>query len=329
MPNINCLQCGEEKHYKPSEVSARRFCSRRCGYDWKLSQRKTIHCSWCHRVKQLKASEAKRIRFCSTTCWQKWRRKQCERSCRICGKTFLPSGSVFKGRTQTCSRKCGYILERRRSSVNCLHCGNTFDVQRCYSFGARKRKYCSWLCYRSSHPVYKETVKCCRCRKKFLKRIVKTRIRRFSFCSQACRDKGIPRHIHPLFRGNRKQDRGEGWRRTRRKILIRDNRKCCICSKNVHGHDACVDHIVPYILAQIRRDKINDGMNLLLMCRACHSRKTTICEPHIIRGDLSGFVLACMFTGISRDAVVLALNNFFGTSSGIVSIKLNKSGPNK
>jgi len=85
--------------------------------------------------------------------WQKYRRKYCsptcahaatkitkdtrkEKSCKLCGKKYLPTNWNQK----YCSRECLYKARTKKKLINCKYCGNSFYRQR------RNSKFCSSVC---------------------------------------------------------------------------------------------------------------------------------------------------------------------------------------
>jgi len=101
-----CLNCGKEEYLPPYRLETYKFCSRKCGYEYKLKNERV------------------------------------ELDCQVCKTKF----SVISHRQKTakyCSKKCytQAMIGRGNTSYKCLHCSKVFLGSQ-----SHKRKYCSRAC---------------------------------------------------------------------------------------------------------------------------------------------------------------------------------------
>jgi hypothetical protein len=191
----------------------------------------------------------------------------------------------------------------------CKNCGK--DV-RLYPSSISK-KYCSMKCYIAKKKRPKAG-KCDNCGKEFNRdQWAKTRRRKHEFCSRDCQYAYMRGAKHPLWRGNRRHDRGPTWKANQDLARKRDGNACqsLSCRQLSHRKEkASVDHIVPYRLAV--KYGAQDGIdpnhqdNLICLCRGCHARKTQS-ESRLLRGDMIGF-RSDMQTLIPSDRLEAALS---------------------
>lgn len=230
-------------------------------------------------------------KFCSFVCRNaslsarqelsgKWPRKQCP----ICGDSFRPYGN-----SNTCSMRCklkkGVIGKTRL----CVSCGSSFVAV----YPTSMQKYCSRLCASRGKNKSPYEFDCAGCGKHVSMRSIGTRKR--TYCTRECQRKHMVGPNNPLWRGNRRHDRGPTWKAQSRTARERD--QYCIapgCGKNESelGQKLSVDHIVPFRLtvqygAENGVDP-NHLDNLACLCRSHHQMKT-MAERKLLRGDIVGF----------------------------------------
>jgi len=72
----------------------------------------------------------------------------------------------------------------------------------------------------------------------------------------------IRRKYNLYYHGRRKY--GDRWPEIRKKVLIRDGKKCRICNvtKRLHIH-----HIIPFKISHS-----NEDLNLVTLCKSCHPK---------------------------------------------------------
>jgi endogenous inhibitor of DNA gyrase (YacG/DUF329 family) len=162
-----------------------------------------INCSLCGKEFSRSLSEYRRgsdSRFCCIVCRNRslaLDKLNKRIPCPICGKPFY-AGS--RNQKKTCSIGCKLEKGRLGKTRNCAYCGDEFITKNPGS----KAKFCSIKCVGLSH-IRVTPHKCEHCGIEFLPDTT-TRIRRF--CSSECRKSYMKGSNHPLWRGNRKHERG-------------------------------------------------------------------------------------------------------------------------
>jgi hypothetical protein len=145
----NCLICGEEFEYYPSEKDGK-YCSRDC-YKKSRGILLSVKCEYCGKVFERKASAMKDHVFCSNECRaMKWNNK-IKITCKVCGKEFYWRASRLKYyRTECCSLECRGVAKRDRVIRICKGCGKEFEIRKSHivhSDGKQRSLYCSKECY--------------------------------------------------------------------------------------------------------------------------------------------------------------------------------------
>lgn len=234
----------------------------------------------------------KKIKFCSPRCFYSWRiANRRIKSCTVCGKSFSAWG-------RTCSRECGGIFRRKRTQRPCRVCGKEFEYHT--SRGIRVA-YCSRECY-AKRVTTKIELKCANCNMKFSRTPAFIKRRRTHFCTTECRILFYKKQRHPLWRGGETSDRGSEWYLLCRRIRKRDEYKCQGCGMAQRkGDKLSIDHIIPFRLVME-----NAEVNLVSLCRSCHSKKTQA-ERLFLRGDVLGFIQRLRCNGWNMDRVGTAI----------------------
>jgi len=205
--------------------------------------------------------------FCNSACFYKW----------------------VKGRQMA---KCRQLRLRLSSKLyyKCPHCGADTSAR-----PYQRNKYCSKKCFLAQVKIDAAIERTCTgCGKKWTERKSRRkRIGKRMFCSRACHVAFSVGKNNPLWRGNRRHERGPTWKTQAALARERDGHRCAKCATpSRRGQLVSVDHIVPYRLAVLYAAPLgldpNDLGNLVSLCRLCHSRKTHI-EARILCGDLLGF----------------------------------------
>lgn len=114
------------------------------------------------------------------------------------------------------------------------------------------------------------------------------------FCTRKCFHEFTRGKDHPLWRGNRRHERGSTWKTNAGVVRARG---CvaigCAVNTDIAGQKLSVDHIIPFRLAVIycQTDGIdpNDVRNLTTLCRSCHTKKTRA-ERFLLAGNLDSFL---------------------------------------
>jgi predicted nucleic acid-binding Zn ribbon protein len=128
MEKGNCLNCGKEILYFPS--NPRKFCSRKCKYEWKHRISLEIKkCPVCGRNFVRKRSLKQK--YCSIECRGKARRIY--KKCLNCGKFFWAKRKDAK----FCSYDCS-VTFRRAHMRKCIVCGKPIK--------SKNKKFCSYIC---------------------------------------------------------------------------------------------------------------------------------------------------------------------------------------
>jgi len=237
-------------------------------------------CLTCGKEATRFVREISRIsgRYCSSTCWYASRDKSRNRKCSYCGKVFANRNAL-----KYCSPECLRKKSLERRTRRCPVCQGSFKVQRL------AQKYCSTRCAAADSPAVERTpFTCLSCGKegsfiKYTKRSCRM------YCNQECQRKHMVGVNSPMYRGNRRQDRGPTWKHASAEARITDG-NACVCCGAATEPKISVDHIVPYRIATFYREADpNSQINLACLCRSCHSKKTST-EPALLKGDVMGFI---------------------------------------
>lgn len=255
------------------------------------------HCGkeWTVRPSILRRGEGK---YCSPACWYASGTKHKNRKCRGCGAKFENrQANIY------CSEACFRDFSRRRRTRACVVCGSSFEVFAPH----RNTKTCSKKCKFDLHRQAPIPFKCRNCGAE--KQHVSMGGRKRIYCSKECQTAFMVGVNSPLYRGNRRHDRGPTWGKQSRLARKRDGNTCQGCgatSKEL----ASVDHIVPFRLAVLygQTDGIDPNHldNLLCLCRSCHGKKTQA-EARLLAGDVMGFRMAINAI-LPMDKVEIALS---------------------
>lgn len=241
-----------------------------------------VTCKRCGNTNSVNFFRQNREKFCSSKCWYEWRKENRVKSlCRHCRMPFVHVG----GRGIFCSNRCR--IDHSRKDVTCSECSKTFTTKK-----SSGRKFCSFKC---AAIVSRENIpdqSCKNCGKIFRPF---TKAREMLFCCHACAHSFNRGKNNALYRGNRLHDRGPDWQEKARETRLRDNNICQGCRRRPNQR-ASVDHIVPYRLARdickvLVMFNPNDLINLICLCRSCHSKKTAA-EMKLLRGNIVGFISA-------------------------------------
>jgi hypothetical protein len=176
------------------------------------------------------------------------------------------------------------IPGKGKAIKTCAYCSRQYKT-----FPSHKSIFCSLKCSNASRAKLKPQP-CEYCGKDF----IPENSRKHRFCSRICRDNYTKGINHPLWRGNRRHERGATWKANRK--IARERDVLCVgcgASSEDAGQKLSVDHIIPFrftaIYAQTDNLDPNDLLNLVTLCRACHAKKTQA-ERILLRGDLEGFL---------------------------------------
>jgi hypothetical protein len=247
-----------------------------------------LKCSFCGKDFDRILSEYKRgsgLRFCSIVCRNRslaLAQLGNRISCPICG-TLLNPGS--RNQNKTCSIECKLEKGRRAKCRVCDYCNKEFMT----IMPGSNVRFCSRECVARSNISIKPQ-QCEQCYALFSP---PTTTRKHRFCSRKCQMINMRGNRHPLWRGNRRHERGVTWKNNAQAARERDQ-ICMSCGIDAVGigQKLSVDHIVPFRLTFIYGNNDgkdpNDLCNLLCLCRSCHARKTRA-ESILLRGDISKF----------------------------------------
>lgn len=148
MPEIKCVNCGEIFIISNGEARSRerKYCSQKCYQANRGKGFIEIRCAYCKKKKIVRKIYVDRgqYKYCSNSCRRKgelkgYTKDELKRTCIECGKVFYAKPS--KPRRKHCSIKC----RKKRKSQVCENCGKVFEPK-----SARKTRYCSLACYKSS-----------------------------------------------------------------------------------------------------------------------------------------------------------------------------------
>lgn len=241
-----------------------------------------------------KPSHLARARFCSTRCAYANRRETNplrQKPCVVCGEKRTGRASR---NDKTCSPKCGYEWRKShtRTARQCRQCGTS------YADTAKARvAYCSLKCYHASVAFQAKNaiveVSCAECGGTVRRKATTVAKAKRSFCSRECAQRHLRGEIHHSYRGDKDPNRGAKWNRLADSIRHRDCyscRRCGLCQNGNgrNGEKLSVDHVRPW---RSFTDKAlaNHPDNLVALCRACHSYKTSVVEAAWLRGDVLGW----------------------------------------
>lgn len=200
-------------------------------------------------------------------------------ACKHCGITFPRDR-----RKIYCSIACRLKGNESGRTRLCHYCGCSFLVQ----YAGVKRTCCSLKCSNKFRGTLVESEVCCNCGKSF-KPMSSTRPK--MYCSRECRASHYCGSNHPLWRGNRRHERGKTFKPNARIVRERD-KVCACCGKNREqaGQLLSVDHIIPFRWGKMFPGiDPNDLRNLVALCRGCHAKKTPI-EKLLLKGKVRLFV---------------------------------------
>jgi HNH endonuclease len=149
------------------------------------------------------------------------------------------------------------------------------------------RKFCSGRCWLAYEAVRRwVAVECYQCHRRFTK--LRRTVKRggHPFCSRACTRAYYSGERSPAFRGDNDPKRGATWNRLAEAIRVRDGHVCRRCGKTQadNKQKLSVDHVRPWREFEDKTEA-NDPMNLVALCRRCHSTKTLTTEAAWLRGD--------------------------------------------
>lgn len=228
-----------------------------------------------------------------------------EFSCRHCGKLF-----TWKHKLRYCSHRC--MLLSRGSIKTCKQCKKQYQAP-----PSRRILFCSDPCYRQYEQARNKPKSCRHCGQLFVKRDLAT-TRKTKFCSRPCHQQYSRGVNNPLYRGERKADRGITWKERSTAARQRDQE----CQSLIHSptknparkERLSVDHIVSYAILKKYCPLLdaNDLRNLICLCRSCHAFKTSSAEVRFVRGDITGFIQQMnRIVPIERVKEALALYGFY------------------
>ena len=221
-------------------------------------------------------------RFCDKSCATSFNQKsniKNDFNCLVCGTGFKSPIKKGSGRRKKfCSPECKRIYKRTRGI--CEFCGNEF-----VAYGtAKEKRYCSRLCRSKANPIPMTDLVCSWCSVSFQRetsQALRTDADPFRnvYCSHECFSTATSGENSARFLGNRKAYRGSSWKEKRSVVLEESEGLCYFCDKEIVGKNACVDHIVPFRLFKDfaeSKELANESVNLWVLCRSCHAKKTMI-----------------------------------------------------
>lgn len=91
-----------------------------------------------------------------------------------------------------------------------------------------------------------------------------------------------------------------------RPIVVNQEDGCGVCGTDLHLKRRIVDHIVPERVLRRLRLFPHLRINLMVVCRKCHSRKTPV-DPRLGRGDRVGWLAELRERGWPLDRLLAAL----------------------
>lgn len=170
----------------------------------------TFTCQYCGKEFQRTAREYRRtvkinrpIKYCSRECANKGRDTRVEKSCPVCGKTFLVQGRL-SNQNLSCSPECAQKRREKAHSpitIICKGCNKEFTVESSYYTTQEKRgqkvNFCSKECQNKYLRRNMIKLRCIVCGKEFLKNKEKIS-ENGNCCSLECRRKVREQHKHKV-----------------------------------------------------------------------------------------------------------------------------------
>lgn len=265
-----CKICGKEFIQYPSKKKD--YCSQQCYhvaqrqgfYKWQTDKRIKNSYTCCYCGKQVVRSKSVRRNglsseniFCDRQCYDKFRRKNSERKCRYCGKTFVALRE--KKHAQFCNDDCRRSYFAQNTVSYCLNCGQMF--------------YPWTIDRRNGRIILDNEIKTCsgKCKKEYSQKMELLRREKISL---AFTGSG-----HPNWQGGKSEYRGDNWTHQRFLAKKRDNYICQCCgltqkqAVKKYGSGLEVHHKKPYVFFDGDYVQANDLENLITLCRSCHQKE--------------------------------------------------------
>lgn len=223
------------------------------------------NCEQCGRPRS-DASNAEG-RFCGRVCAALASRHVVPSHCHVCG-AVVSRGAI------ACWRHLHAKNQQARQRA-CKGCGEAFSPP--LSAVARgSGKFCSLECFRkvaALRPAMVQVV-CANCGTSYRRTIGAVKRNARNFCSKACAWAANVGAANASWRGGSDPNRGEGWRKIAEQIRERDGYVCRRCGKTQaeNGQRLSVDHVIPWRAFEDEAEA-NSPLNLVALCRPCHSRK--------------------------------------------------------
>lgn len=255
--NTVCLNCQRTLDPESRQIN---FCSRTCAREHRrkvgTGKSKCLHCG-----KAIEFRTYKPRKYCSADCAGRHtayqRNKQIDVTCNQCGVIFKTPPSQPR---KFCSRDC-YEQNRSQSmdgipsERTCEQCGNLFAV----TTSKKNQRFCSHACYGQSMEN-KDTRICEQCSQPFqCKPCDKVR-----FCCVQCAWESFK--VEGSHSGY-----GSDWPHIRDAIRERDNYTCQYCGIGEDGRAHDVHHLTPLRDFGDDLESAHDPLNLITLCRSCHS----------------------------------------------------------
>lgn len=222
--------------------------------------------------------------FCSNYCAHKWRYnhpKYSKRTCRNCGKPFIPKGSE---RISFCSRECFFESIKRREPKErlipnrrarpCSYCGGIIpkpgskkvcDGCRVHHFMTQQLKY------DAAKRTSPRTYKCKRCGREIT---VAYANKKRKFCSDTCLRRWSRVQAKAVRRARKRNVVREKFHPI--EVFMRDGWRCRLCGIDtpaslrgtLHDQAPELDHVIP-----LSRGGPHTMNNTQCLCRKCNSDK--------------------------------------------------------
>lgn len=238
-----------------------------------------MSCNYCKKEFKRKPSDISAKNFCSFNCYSLSRAIKNNGICKACGKEFYRSPAHLKRAKNTyCSIKCAGIGEsgsgnhmynRDEKRRICKNCGGLKKIDNRVRFCSKECRHEYWK--EHGHPKAKERIKarCGYCGKIVIR--IGCHIYKNVYCNRACADKGHSALM--IGKGNSNYIHGKAnlpypadWTNAY-KEYIRNlyERKCQIC-KTYEGNKKLHIHHISW-------DKLDlDLNNLIPLCQSCHRK---------------------------------------------------------